>query len=109
VENNSPEINSEPRGLLKENLAVQLREAILAGRILPGEKIIVEQKLPLHDLEAALAEMQDAVQQNDLRKVVDRVHIVVRFHPDPDSSQEPGCQSVGTPAAKSSQNCRCNP
>jgi len=40
VENNSPEVNSESRGLLKENLAVQLREAILAGRILPGEKII---------------------------------------------------------------------
>jgi DNA-binding GntR family transcriptional regulator len=40
VENNSPEINSESRGLLKENLAVQLREAILAGKILPGEKII---------------------------------------------------------------------
>ena len=40
VENNSAEINSESRGLLKENLAVQLREAILAGRIVPGEKII---------------------------------------------------------------------
>src|ERR1700732_5624712 len=40
VENNSAEVNPESRGLLKENLAVQLREAILAGRILPGEKII---------------------------------------------------------------------
>ncbi len=141
VENNTPEVNSESRGLLKENLATQLREAILAGRILPGEKIIegrwarqfgvaqvsirealnilttegfvtkghgrsarvlklgdsdiiqiyqfrgaleglaarliVEQKLPLDDLEAALAEMQDAVEQNDLRKVVDRVQ---QFH-----------------------------
>ena len=103
----------------------QLRGALegLAARL------VVEQKLPLDDLEAALAEMQDAVQQNDLRKVVDRVqqfhlcllekagnghrpesnHTVVRLHPDPGSSQEPGCQSVGTPAAKSSQNCRCNP
>lgn len=32
--------HSEPRGLLKENLAVQLREEILSGRIAPGEKII---------------------------------------------------------------------
>ena len=141
VENNSSEVNSESRGLLKESLAVQLREAILAGRILPGEKIIegrwarqfgvaqvsirealnilttegfvtkghgrsarvlklgdpeiiqiyqlrgaleglaarlvVEQKLPLDDLEGALVKMQDAVQQNDLRKVVDRVQ---QFH-----------------------------
>ncbi len=141
MENNAPEVNPESRGLLKENLAVQLREAILAGRLLPGEKIIegrwarqfgvaqvsirealnilitdgfvtkghgrsarvlklgdpeiiqiyqlrgaleglaarlvVEQKLPLDDLEAALAEMQHAVQQNDLRKVVDRVQ---QFH-----------------------------
>ena len=29
-----------PRGLLKENLAVQLREEILGGRLVPGEKII---------------------------------------------------------------------
>jgi DNA-binding GntR family transcriptional regulator len=129
--------------LLKENLAVQLREAILAGRILPGEKIIegrwarqfgmaqvsirealniltieslvtkgrdrsarvlklgdpkliqiyqlcgaleglaarlvVEQKLILDDLEAALAKMQDAVQQNDHRKGVDRVQQFLSF------------------------------
>jgi len=141
VENNTPEVSPESRGLLKENLATQLREAILAGRILPGEKIIegrwarqfgvaqvsirealnilategfvtkghgrsarvlklgdsdiiqiyqlrgaleglaarliVEQKLPLDDLEAALAEMKDAVHKNDLRKVVDRVQ---QFH-----------------------------
>jgi len=30
----------EPRGLLKENLAAQLREEILAGKLLPGQKII---------------------------------------------------------------------
>ena len=30
----------EPRGLLKENIAVRLREEILAGRIAPGEKIV---------------------------------------------------------------------
>lgn len=30
----------EPRGLLKENIAVRLREEILAGRLVPGEKII---------------------------------------------------------------------
>src|SRR5437016_1280316 len=40
VENNCTDVSSESRGLLKENLAVQLREAILAGQILPGEKII---------------------------------------------------------------------
>ena len=132
MENNAPEVNPESRGLLKENLAVQLREAILAGRILSREKIIegrwarqfgvaqvsirealnilttegfvtkghgrsarvlklgdpeiiqiyqlrgaleglaarlvVEQKLPLGDLEAALAEMQHAAQQNDRRE-----------------------------------------
>ena len=36
-------------------------------------RLVVEQELPLDDLEAALAEMEDAVQQNDLRRVVDRV------------------------------------
>ena len=30
----------QPRGLLKENIAVRLREEILAGRIAPGEKIV---------------------------------------------------------------------
>ena len=30
----------QPRGLLKENIAVRLREEILAGRITPGEKIV---------------------------------------------------------------------
>jgi len=37
---NSRDGRSEPRGLLKESLAVQLREMILAGKIAPGEKII---------------------------------------------------------------------
>lgn len=37
---NSQEDSAEPRGLLKENIAVRLREEILAGRIAPGEKII---------------------------------------------------------------------
>jgi hypothetical protein len=31
---------SKPRGLLKETIAAQLREEILAGRIAAGEKII---------------------------------------------------------------------
>jgi DNA-binding GntR family transcriptional regulator len=127
----------ETRGLLKENIAARLREEILAGRLIPGEKIvegrfarqygvaqvsirealnilttdgfvtkghgrsarvlklgdadiahiyevrgaleglaariIVERKLPLDDLEAALAALQEAVEQNDIRKVVERV------------------------------------
>src|SRR5580704_19386273 len=131
----------ESKALLKQNLAMQIREEILLGRIVPGEKIIegrwarhfgvaqvsirealnilttegfvtkghgrsarvlklgdpeiiqiyqlrgvleglaarlvVEQGLQLDDLETALAKMQDAVQQNDLRKVVDRVQ---QFH-----------------------------
>ena len=37
---NSRDGRTEPRGLLKENLAVQLREMILSGKIAPGEKII---------------------------------------------------------------------
>jgi len=128
-------------GLLKENLAVQLREAILSGKLAPGEKIIerrwarefgaaqvsvrealniliaegfvtkghgrsarvlrltdsaiihtyqvrgaleglaariiVEQKLPIADLEAALVELRTAVEGNDVRHVIDRVQ---RFH-----------------------------
>src|SRR5713226_4225757 len=97
-------------GLLKENLAVQLREAILSGKLAPGEKIIerrsarvlrltdsaiihtyqvrgaleglaariiVEQKLPIADLEAALVELRRAVEGNDVRHVIDRVQ---RFH-----------------------------
>jgi DNA-binding GntR family transcriptional regulator len=39
-QNDSRDGRSEPRGLLKENLALQLREEILSGRIAPGEKII---------------------------------------------------------------------
>ena len=34
------ESTAEPRGLLKENIAARLREEILAGRIIPGQKII---------------------------------------------------------------------
>ena len=37
---NSQEDTGQPRGLLKENIAVRLREEILAGRIAPGEKIV---------------------------------------------------------------------
>jgi DNA-binding GntR family transcriptional regulator len=141
VSANSQQGASEPRGLLKENIAAQLREEILAGRITPGEKIIegrwgrqfgvaqvsirealnilaaegfvtkghgrsarvvklddtdlihlyqvrgaleglaariiVEKQLPLDDMDSALAELQDAVQKNDIRKVVDRVQ---HFH-----------------------------
>jgi hypothetical protein len=97
----------------------QLRGALegLAARL------VVEHKLPLDDLEAALAEMQHAAQQNDRREwwiesnnfifasfghQPESNHPVVLFHPDPGPSQEPGCQSVGTPAAQSSQNCPCN-
>lgn len=133
--------SSETRGLLKENIAAQLREEIIAGRIAPGEKIIegrwarqfgaaqvsirealnilttegfvtkghgrsarvvklddtdlthiyevrgaleglaariiAEKGLPLDDMESALAELEAAVQENDVRKVVDRVQ---HFH-----------------------------
>jgi DNA-binding GntR family transcriptional regulator len=128
-------------GLLKETLAAQIREAILAGKLAPGEKIverrwarqlgaaqvsvrealniliaqgfvtkghgrsarvlrltdsaiihtyqvrgaleglaariIVEQKLPIADLEAAMLEFRRAVESNDVRTVIDRVQ---RFH-----------------------------
>jgi DNA-binding GntR family transcriptional regulator len=128
-------------GLLKESLAVQLREAILGGKLAPGEKIIerrwaqefgaaqvsvrealniliaegfvtkghgrsarvlrltdaaiihtyqvrgaleglaariiVEEKLPVADLEAAMVELRLAVETNDVRSVIDRVQ---RFH-----------------------------
>jgi len=40
VYDNSQEDTGQPRGLLKENIAVRLREEILAGRIAPGEKIV---------------------------------------------------------------------
>jgi len=40
VYDSSQENAGEPRGLLKENIAVRLREEILAGRIAPGEKIV---------------------------------------------------------------------
>ena len=134
----------EPRSLLKENLAAQLREEILAGKIAPGEKIIegrwarhfgvaqvsvreainilttegfvtkghgrsarvlklrdsdiihiylirgaleglaarlvTERKLPLYDLEAALAGLREAVGANDIRKTIDRVqHFHIRL------------------------------
>ncbi len=132
---------SPSSGLLKESLAVQLREAILSGKLAPGEKIIerrwarelgaaqvsvrealniliadgfvtkghgrsarvlrltdaaiihtyqvrgaleglaariiVEQKLPIADLEVALLELCRAVESNDVRSVIDRVQ---RFH-----------------------------
>jgi DNA-binding GntR family transcriptional regulator len=128
-------------GLLKETLAAQLREAILGGKLSPGEKIIerrwarelgaaqvsvrealniliaegfvtkghgrsarvlrltdaaiihtyqvrgaleglaariiVEQRLPIGDLEAAMLELRRAVETNDVRTVVDRLQ---RFH-----------------------------
>jgi len=124
-------------GLLKESLAIQIREAILSGKLAPGEKIIerrwarefgaaqvsvrealniliaegfvtkghgrsarvlrltdaaiihtyqvrgaleglaarilVEQKLPVADLEAAMVELRLAVETNDVRSVIDRV------------------------------------
>ncbi len=114
---NGPATNgtaSPSSGLLKESLAVQLREAILGGKLAPGEKIIerrwaqefgaaqvsvrealniliavrgaleglaariiVEQKLPVADLEAAMVELRLAVETNDVRSVIDRVQ---RFH-----------------------------
>jgi DNA-binding GntR family transcriptional regulator len=128
-------------GLLKESLAVQLREAILSGKLAPGEKIverrwarefgaaqvsvrealniliaegfvtkghgrsarvlrltdaaiihtyqvrgaleglaariIVEQKLPIADLETAMVDLRRAVETSDVRSVIDRVQ---RFH-----------------------------
>src|SRR5260370_11098709 len=138
----TPDSTAPPTsGLLKESLAVQLREAILSGKLVPGEKIIerrwarefgaaqvsvrealniliaaglvtkgqrrsarvlrltdaaiihtyqvrgaleglaarilVEQKLPIRDLEAALVELRRAVEANDVRSVIDRVQ---RFH-----------------------------
>jgi DNA-binding GntR family transcriptional regulator len=129
--------NPESRALLKQNLAMQIREEILRGRIVPGEKIIegrwarhfgvaqvsireainilmtegfvtkghgrsarvlklkesdiihiyqvrgvleglaaritTERKLPLHDLESAMADIERAVATNDPLKVVDCV------------------------------------
>jgi len=131
----------ESRGLLKENIAARLREEILAGRLVPGEKIvegrfarqygvaqvsirealnilttegfvtkghgrsarvlklgdadithiyevrgaleglaariIAERRLPVDDLEAALASLREATEHNDIRKVVERVQ---HFH-----------------------------
>jgi DNA-binding GntR family transcriptional regulator len=40
VDANPQEAAPEPRGLLKENIAARLREEILAGRIMPRQKII---------------------------------------------------------------------
>jgi len=129
--------NPQSRDLLKQNLARQIREEILLGRIVPGEKIIegrwarhfgvaqvsireainilttegfvtkghgrsarvlklkesditniyqvrgvleglaariiIERKLPLQDLESALADIEDAVASNDPLKVVDYI------------------------------------
>jgi DNA-binding GntR family transcriptional regulator len=133
--------NPESRSLLKQNLAMQIREEILLGRIVPGEKIIegrwarhfgvaqvsireainilttegfvtkghgrsarvlklkesdiihiyqvrgvleglaariiTERRLPLEDMESALADIQDAVRTNDPLKVVDCIQV---FH-----------------------------
>jgi DNA-binding GntR family transcriptional regulator len=133
--------NPESRSLLKQNLAMQIREEILLGKIVPGEKIIegrwarhfgvaqvsireainilttegfvtkghgrsarvlklkesdiihiyqvrgvleglaariiTERRLPLEDMESALADIQDAVRTNDPLKVVDCIQV---FH-----------------------------
>jgi DNA-binding GntR family transcriptional regulator len=133
--------NPESRSLLKQNLAMQIREEILLGRIVPGEKIIegrwarhfgvaqvsireainilttegfvtkghgrsarvlklkesdiihiyqvrgvleglaariiTERRLPLEDMESALADIQHAVRTNDPLKVVDCIQV---FH-----------------------------
>ena len=138
---NPQENVGEPRGLLKESIAARLREEILVGRIVPGEKIVegpwarrygvaqvsirealniltaegfvtkghgrsarvlklgdsdilhiyqvrgaleglaarivVQRTCPVDDLEAALKGIQEAVQKNDLRKVVESVQ---HFH-----------------------------
>ena len=138
---NLQEDAAEPRGLLKENIAARLREEILAGRIIPGAKIVegrwarqygvaqisirealniltaegfvtkghgrsarvlklgdpdiihiyqvrgaleglaarivVQRRLPLDDLDAALKRIEEAVQMNDLRKVLESVQ---HFH-----------------------------
>jgi DNA-binding GntR family transcriptional regulator len=134
-------VASPNNGLLKQSLAVQLREAILSGKLAPGEKIVerrwarefgaaqvsvrealniliaegfvtkghgrsarvlrltdsaiihtyqvrgaleglaarivVEQKLPIADLEAAMIDLRLAVESNDVRSVIDRVQ---KFH-----------------------------
>lgn len=134
---NLPEDTAEPRGLLKESIAARLREEILGGRIIPGEKIVegrwarqygvaqvsirealniltaegfvtkghgrsarvlklsdpdiihiyqvrgaleglaariaAQRCLPVDDLEAILKRLQQAVQLDDLRKVVESV------------------------------------
>ena len=134
---NLQEDTAEPRGLLKENIAARLREEILGGRIIPGEKIVegrwarqygvaqvsirealniltaegfvtkghgrsarvlklsdpdiihiyqvrgaleglaariaAQRCLPVDDLEAILKRLQQAVQLDDLRKVVESV------------------------------------
>lgn len=134
-------VTSPNNGLLKQSLAVQLREAILSGKLAPGEKIVerrwarefgaaqvsirealniliaegfvtkghgrsarvlrltdsaiihtyqvrgaleglaarivVEQKLPIADLEAAMIDLRLAVESNDVRSVIDRVQ---KFH-----------------------------
>ena len=134
---NLQEDTAEPRGLLKENIAARLREEILGGRIIPGEKIVegrwarqygvaqvsirealniltadgfvtkghgrsarvlklsdpdiihiyqvrgaleglaariaAQRRLPVDDLEVILKRLQQAVQLDDLRKVVESV------------------------------------
>ena len=103
MENNSLEVNPESRGLLKENLAVQLREAILAGRILPGEKIIEGRWA--RQFGVAQVSIREALNIPTVSSLPTRKgwyplslgrrpegnHTVVRFQPDPGSSQEPGC------------------
>jgi len=141
----------EPRGLLKENIAARLREEILAGRLVPGEKIVegpwarqygvaqvsirealniltaegfvtkghgrsarvlklgdsdiihiyqvrgaleglaarivAQRGMPLDDLERALQRIQEAVQNDDLRKVVESVqHFHIRLLEKPGNS-----------------------
>src|SRR5260370_19391396 len=46
-------------GLLKESLAVQLREAILSGKLLPGEKII--ERRSAREFGAAQASVREAL------------------------------------------------
>ena len=194
---NPREGSSATRGLLKESVAAQLREEILAGRIAPGEKIIegrwarqfgvaqvsvreglnilttegfvtkghgrsarvlklsesdiihlyqvrgaleglaarliTEQRLPVDDLEAAMAGMRQAVELNDVRRVVDCVQrFHVSFLEKPGNSflretgrrlviplyaftlmralsQGSGCQSVGIAASEPPADYRCDP
>src|SRR6267378_777054 len=75
---------SPSSGLLKESLAVQLREAILSGKLAPGEKII--ERRWARELGAAQVSVREAlniliaegfVTKGHVRSVIDRVQ---RFH-----------------------------